>query len=362
MVLGPTLAPLLGGYVSEELSWRWIFFILVPMAFIALLGLLLFVKEETGPDRNARLDWTGFLSLSICVSCIQLVLDRGERLDWFASAEIVIETFVAGVSGWVFLVHSLTADRPFIDLRLLINRNFAVGLGIAFLFGSLFVTPMVLLPVLLQQLRDIPEFIVALLIAGRGLGTFTSQVMVVFLTNHIGPRPMLLIGFGAHTLAGLQMVSFDVNVTLEQVAIANMIQGFGVGFLWVPITLVLFSNFDPDRTPEGSGIFHFVRSVGSSYFISGSFVLAFHTEKMNYANLVQWISPFSETLRNQVSAAGGGMWTADSQVALMALSSEVTRQAVTIGFLNAFHLFMWASLLVYPLIALVAWPPRSRSA
>lgn len=165
VVMGPTIAPLLGGYVSEELSWRWVFFILVPMAMLALAGLLLFVKETRGPDRSARLDWTGFLSLSVAVSCIQLMLDRGERLEWFSSTEIVVEAFMAGIALWIFIGHSLTCDRPFLDPRLLVNRNFAVGLGLALIFGALFVTPMVLLPVLLQQLRDIPEFTIALLLA-----------------------------------------------------------------------------------------------------------------------------------------------------------------------------------------------------
>jgi len=355
VVMGPTVAPLVGGYVSEEISWRWVFFILVPMAAMALAGLLLFVKEKHDPTERARLDWTGFLSLSVCVSCIQLMLDRGERLEWFSSTEIVVEAVVAAVAGWIFLAHSLTTERPFLDPRLLVNRNFAVGLGISLIFGSLFVTPMVLFPVLLQQLREIPEFTIALLLAARGVGTLLSQVLMIFISNRMGPRLMMLIGFGAHTAAGLQMMTFDLNVTLEDVALANFVQGFGVGFLWVPITLVLFSDFDPKRTAEGSGIFHFVRSVGSSYFISLSFVLAFHTEKMSYSNLVQWITPFHEYFRLLPGSAAHDL---ESRVELLQLSEEVARQAITIGFLNAFHLFTFASLAVYPLIALVRWPPR----
>jgi DHA2 family multidrug resistance protein len=166
---------------------------------------------------------------------------------------------------------------------------------------------------------------------------------------------MLLVGFGAHTWAGFQMMGFDMNVSLIDVGISMIIQGFGVGFLWVPITLVLFSNFDPKRTAEGSGIFHFVRSVGSSYFISLSFVLAFHMQKMNYANLVQWISPFHEFFRYPLAASS---WNLDSQVGLLKLSAEVNRQAITIGYVNTFYLFTWVSLLVYPMIALVVWPPK----
>jgi len=354
VVMGPTIAPLIGGYVSEEISWRWVFFILVPLALLALVGVVASIREKRGPDPSARLDWTGFLSLSVAVSCVQLMLDRGERLEWFTSTEIVVEACLGAVAIWIFVVHSLTTERPFLDPRLLLERNFAVGLGISLIFGALFVTPMVLLPVLLQQLRDIPEFTVATLIAARGVGTLVAQLMMIVVSNRLTPRTMLLVGFGAHTVAGLQMIGYDMNVSLADVAISNAIQGFGVGFLWVPITLVLFSNFDPQRTSEGTGIFHFVRSLGSSYFISFSFVLAFHTEKMTYAELVRWISPFNEMLRYPL--AGGGLDLGD-QTELLRLSAEISRQAVTVGYLNAFHLFTWVSLAVYPLIALVRWPP-----
>jgi DHA2 family multidrug resistance protein len=355
VVMGPTVAPLLGGYVSEEYSWRWVFFILVPMAALALVGLLLFIKDTREPDRHARLDWTGFIALSVAVSCIQLMLDRGERLEWFTSPEIVLEAFAAALAGWIYISHSLTTDKPFLDPRLLLNRNFAVGLGISLIFGALFVTPMVLLPAMLQQLRDTPEFTIALILAARGVGTLASQVMMIFVSNRLPARTMLLIGFGAHTIAGLQMMAFDMNVSLTEVAVSNVIQGFGVGFLWVPITLVLFSEFDAKRTSEGTGIFHFVRSVGSSYFISLCFVLVFHTSKMNYADLVMWISPFHEFFRYPLAA---GSWDPETQVGLFNLSNEVSRQAITIGYVNAFHLFTWASFAVYPLIAMVRWPPR----
>ena len=359
VVMGPTVAPLVGGWVSEEYSWRWVFFILVPMAMLALAGLLAFVKEDRPGRRDARLDWTGFLSLSVAVSCIQLMLDRGERLEWFTSTEIVVEAFVAAVAAWIFIAHSLTTRRPFLDPRLLLNWNFSVGLGISLIFGALFVTPMVLLPVLLQRLQDIPEFTVALLLAARGVGTLVSQLMMIGVSNRMTPRAMLLVGFGAHTIAGFQMMQFDMNVSLAEVAISNAIQGFGVGFLWVPITLVLFSEFDPERTPEGSGLFHFVRSVGSSYFISGSFVLAFHTEKMNYATLSQWITPFNDFFRYPLN---GDAWDLASSTELLMLSGEVSRQAVTIGYVNAFHLFTWTSLAVYPLILMIRWPPRGARA
>jgi DHA2 family multidrug resistance protein len=351
----PTIAPLLGGYVSEEISWRWVFFILLPVAAVALAGLLMFIKPDPPREARPKLDWTGFLSLAIAIACVQLMLDRGERAEWFDPIEIVLEGSLALLFGWIFLVHSLTTDRPFLDPRLLLERNFALGIGIAAIFGMLFVTPMVLMPTMLQQLRDVPEFTVGFLIGVRGAGTAVSMLMVVFFANRWSPRLLLLIGFGTHTFAGLQMASFEMNVSLSEMAWAMAIQGFGVGCLWVPMTLVTFSNFDPRRSAEGAALFHFVRSIGSSYYISASFVVIFHTQKMSYAELVQWINPFTDRLSLEVAGSG---WSTESTTGLVGIAGEVARQATNIGYINVFNLFLWTSLLVYPLVALIAWPPR----
>ena len=350
----PTIAPLLGGYVSEEVSWRWVFFILIPLALVAFAGALTAIKPDPPRDERPKLDWTGFLSLSIAVACLQLMLDRGERAEWFGSTEIIVECALALLFGWIFLVHSLTKDRPFLDPRLLLERNFALGIGISAIFGMLFVTPMVLVPAMLQQVRDLPEFTVGMLIASRGAGTAVSMLMMILFANSWNPRLLFLIGFGFHTYAGLEMARFDMNVPLSEVAWAMGVQGFGVGWLWVPMSLVIFSNLDPRRSAEGAAMFHFVRSVASSYFISASVVVVFHTQKVSYSELVQWINPFNNRLSLQ-SVMGG--WSTESTTGLARIAGEVTRQATTIGYVNAFNLFLWTSLLVYPLVALIVWPP-----
>ncbi len=350
----PTIAPVLGGYVSEEFSWRWVFFILIPLAIIALVGSLTAIKPDPPREQRTKLDWIGFLSLSICVASIQLMLDRGERAEWFDSLEIVVEAALAAIFGWIFLAHSLTKDRPFLDPRLLLERNFALGIGIAAIFGMLFVTPMVLMPAMLQQLRGMPEFTVGTLIAARGAGTAISMLLMIMFANSWNPRLLFLIGFGLHTYAGLQMTHFDMNVPVAEVAWAMGVQGFGVGWLWVPMSLVIFSNLDPKRSAEGAALFHFVRSVASSYYISICIVVVFHTQKMSYSELVQWINPFNDRLQMQQVMGG---WSAENAKGLAGIAGEVARQATTIGYVNAFQLFFWTTLLVYPLIAFILWPP-----
>ncbi|HUS97710.1 MAG TPA: DHA2 family efflux MFS transporter permease subunit [Hyphomicrobiaceae bacterium] len=350
----PTIAPVLGGYVSQEFSWRWVFFILLPLALIAFAGALTAIKPDPPREHRTRLDWIGFVSLSIAVACIQLMLDRGERAEWFTSTEIVVECALAVLFGWIFITHSLTADRPFLDPRLLLERNFVLGIGIATIFGMLFVTPMVLVPAMLQQLRNLPEFTVGMLIAARGAGTAVSMLVMIFFANRWDPRLLFLIGFGLHTYAGLEMASFDMNVSLSDVVWAMGIQGLGVGWLWVPMSLVIFSKLDPHRSAEGAAMFHFVRSVASSFYISASIVVVFHTQKMSYSDLVQWINPFNARLSFDGVMGGRSI---ESAAGLAGIASEAARQATNIGYINALNLYLWTSLLVYPLIALIVWPP-----
>ena len=152
------------------------------------------------------------------------------------------------------------------------------------------------------------------------------------------------------------MANFDMNIKMDDVVWTMAVQGFGVGWLWVPMSMVIFSNLDPRPSAVGAAMFHFVRSVASSYFISASLVAVFHTQNMNYADLVQWINPFR--VRTSTGGIGAGNLDADTARGLAGIAGEVSRQAANIGYINAFHLFMWTTLIVYPLIALIVWPPK----
>ena len=225
-----TVAPIIGGYVCEELSWSWVFFILVPVAFLALFGLLKSIKPDPPSPRNITLDWIGFISLAVMIACIQLVLDRGEREEWFSSGEILFECFLIIIFGWIFFSHSLTAKLPLFDLRLFLERNFALGIGIHCIFGMLFVTPMVLIPSMLQQLTEVPDITVGILISLRFIATAIAMLIMVFFASQWHPKFLLLLGFGLHTYAGIQMATFDMNTSIFEMAWALSITGLVLVF------------------------------------------------------------------------------------------------------------------------------------
>jgi DHA2 family multidrug resistance protein len=349
VILGPIIAPTLGGYLSETYGWRWVFFMIVPFALVSLVGVWAFIVEHR--VARTRLDWTGFLALAVAIAALQLVLDRGERNDWFDSAEIIIEAGLALGAFYVFVVQSLTAERPFFNPKLLRNRNFAVGLAIALIFGMLNFTPITLLPTLLQNLRGYPDTVIGMVLSARGLGTFVGFGFMIF-ASRMDPRIPLAAGLVLQAYAGWTMAQFDINLTTWGVIWTTAIQGLGVGLMWVPLSVIALSTLAPEQRADGTAFFHLLRNIGSSIFISLSIALVIRTTKVTYAGLVENISPFNENLRLPWVT---GSWSIESTPEIMALGAEVLRQATMIGYLNSFFAFALTALVAVPLVFLAKW-------
>jgi DHA2 family multidrug resistance protein len=353
VVIGPIIGPSFGGVIAEALSWRWVFFMVGPFGVLAFIGAYLAFAERPA-DRRTRLDWTGFLVLSVAIVCFQLMLDRGERQDWFESPEIVIEAAVAAVCFYVFIVHSLSAKQPFLNPRLLLDRNYAIGITFVFIFGMLNFTPMVLFPPLLQNLRGYPDSVIGWLLAMRGIGNMLSFFTAVYITR-FDPRIALGCGFGLQALSSLIVAQFDINLTTFDVAWTSMMQGYGVGMTWVPLTVIAFSTLEARHLPEGTAVFHLLRNFGSSIYISVCVALVLRTAKVSYAGMAERISPYNEAL-DYSSVLGG--WNLDSLSGLAAVSREALRQASMIGYIDAFYLVAITGFAAMPLLLFVKMPKR----
>ena len=349
-VLGPIVGPVVGGYLSEAYDWRWVFHMITPFSILALLGTWLFIEDRESPAR-VRLDWLGFLLLSAMLATLQLMLDRGERADWFDSAEIVTYAALAAVALYAFIVHSVTAERPFLQPALLRDRNFTIGLALIFVFGMLNFTPMTLLPPLLQGVSGYPDSVIGFVLGARGLGTLVAFFLMIF-ASRFDPRAMIALGLCLQALAGWQLAHLDMNPSAEGVFWPMALQGFGVGVLWVPITMVSFSTLKQASVAEASAIYNMVRNVGSSIHISLSITLAVRMTRTNYAELAPAVSPYNEAL-SMPWVTGG--WSANDPQGLAALGREVARQASMIGYIDAFVFFIATALAVLPLVLLVRW-------
>lgn len=347
VVVGMGAAPVIGGYVAEQYSWRAIFLLLVPCSVVALLMSIAFIRDG-GRNQSAKLDWVGFLAISVTIACLQLVLDRGERFGWFDSTEIVLYAVGVILGFYVFVVHTLTRERTFFNRDLLRDRNYTIGLLLVCVYGMLNFTPITVLPTLLQNLKGYPDSLIGLLLAMRG----TGQILGFFLAARMGrldPRVSMVVGFVVIGLSGWALAFVDLNVSPEQVAWAVFLQGVGSGVLWVPITTAAFWSLPARLLPDGSAFFHLLRNVGQSLYLAVSFVIIVRTTKINYADLSNNINPFNEILGYRWVI---GAWSMDNLRGLEALSSEVSRQAQMISFNNTFLLYGATCFCVIPFVFL----------
>ena len=353
VVIGPAIAPMLGGYLAEEYGWRWIFLLILPLCVIALLGVLAFIRDG-GRQAGTRLDWTGFILLSMAVSGLQFVMDRGQRLDWFESNLIILLAIVIGLAFYLYVVHTVTADKPFISPALFLDRNFSAGLFLVFVYGMLNMTPLVLLPPLLHNLLGFPDSLIGTLLGTRGAGMVLG-FLAASRMGRLDPRIGIVLGLGLIGFSGWRTAGFDFNVTAFEVGWIGALQGLGCGIMWVPLSLVTFATL-PDRLlPDASAIFHLLRNFGSSLFISLSVLAVVRSGSVAYAEIAETVNPFNEAF---AFASIRGMWSIESLGGLGALAGEIGRQASLIGYTNAFLMYALACVAALPLMLFIKIKPR----
>jgi len=330
VIIGPIIGPVAGGYLSEAYSWRWVFFMIVPFTLMALVAVIAFIRD-TSTRSSVRFDWTGFLALSVAVTCLQITLDRGQRADWFDSYEIIILTCLAVGALYIFVAHVTTTERPFLRPALLKDRNFVIGVALMFIFGLLNFTPITLLPTLLQNLRGYPDSVIGYVLAIRGLGTLAGFFFMI-VGSRLDPRLMVAAGFATQGMA-----QADLNVMLV---------------LWPSITAITFSTLNRDYVDEGTAIYHLIRNMASSIYISISVAVIMRTSSQRYAEMTDRVSPFNQNLDLPWASRG---WSATTTEGLSHLGSEIGRQAAMIGYINSFYMFSITAFAFIPLVLLVKW-------
>jgi DHA2 family multidrug resistance protein len=319
-----------------------------------LLATVALGDQERGT--SGRLGTLGFIALAVCMSSAQLMLDRGHRLDWFDSFEIIVETTLVITGFSVFLLHTLYSKTPFLNPRMFRNWNFNVGIVMALIMGALSFTTIVLFPSLLQDLRGYPDATVGYLVSARGVGNLLSFAIVVPFTRY-NARLALVVGMLLQVWAAWQMTLLDINMTDFDVFWTNMVQGFGFGLAYTPMAALAFSTLPTYLVVQGSAVFNLMRNFGSSLFISLSILVLLRSTAENYAGLSATITPLNETLRNGGMVGG---WTSNTIKGLSQLSEEIYRQAQMGGYLNAFVLFAVAAALGVPLAWMFRDPKRKK--
>ncbi len=357
VMVGPILGPTLGGWLTEYYSWRWVFYINLPFGLLAWFGLAAFV-HETPIDARRRFDLFGFAFLSLAIGAFQMMLDRGESLDWFASTEVVVEAMLAGIALYIFVAHIFTHDHPFIEPRLFADRNFSVGVLLIFIVGLILLATMALLPPFMQTLMGYPVIKVGYLLAPRGVGTMVAMMVVGRLSGRIDPRYSMALGLLLTSLSLWEMTRFTTDMDSWHLVRSGITQGLGLGFIFVPLSTIAFSTLAPHYRNEGTALYSLMRNIGSSIGISVVITLLARNTQANHAALNEFIEPLSLALRQGIEA---GAYSVDTPQGLIALNAEVTRQAATLAYLQDFRLMQWIALGALPLVLLLRPPGRDRT-
>lgn len=355
-VTSNVVAPAVAGFLVEDFGWPWIFYANIPIVITVFLAAWVLVPETRANPKS--LDWTGFLTLIVGVTALQLMLARGERLDWLDSAEIIIEATVAGVALYLLVAHSLTAKRSFLELSLFRDRNFTLGQVFIFTIGSVLFLPLLLLPLLLQQIGGYPAIETGYLLLPRGLGSIIGLVIMARVRDKVDPRPILCFGMALTAYAAWSMGQWTVEVRAEDVALATFLQGLATGAVWAPLNTLALSRLDKKIQDQGFALFYLSFDVGSAIGTAAIVGLHARYSQINHAILSEHVSPFNEILRQ---AARSGAWEIDEAGDLAALQIEVARQATMIAYNNAFLAIAAILVVLVPAILLFRHGSRRRS-
>jgi DHA2 family multidrug resistance protein len=349
IMVGPILGPTLGGWLTFNYNWRWVFYINLPVGILAFIGILAFVRD-TRRDRGQRFDFLGFALLTLGVGALQIMLDRGEQNDWFGSIEIVIETALALAGFWMFAMWTTIADRPFLKPELLKDRNFAGSCVLIFIVGIILYATLALLPPMLQDLMNYPVTTAGLVMMPRGVGTMMAMLVVGRLIGRVDIRLLLLFGLAATTFSLYEMTGYSLAMDWWPIVSAGIIQGIGLGFLFVPLSTVAFATLPAALRPDGAGIFSLLRNIGGSIGISMVETLQDRMTQTAHASLAAQVTPFDAALHaSQVQQ----FWNIHSVTGLAALNQEVTRQASMIAYIDNFKFMMIVTLAAVPLLLLL---------
>ncbi|MBZ8133964.1 DHA2 family efflux MFS transporter permease subunit [Afifella sp. IM 167] len=352
IMIGPIIGPTLGGWLTDTFNWRWVFFVNLPIGIIALIGMVLFLPKAK--QRTRGFDFLGFALLALAIGSLQMLLDRGEQVEWFASKEVWIELGLTVSGLWAFIIHAKSVEHPFLDLRIFKDRNLVIGLIMIFMIGMILLAALALLPPMLQNIMGYPVVTTGFVMAPRGVGTMISMILVGRLVQRFDPRLLIFVGLSLAALSLYQMTCFTPQMDNSLIIMSGVVQGLGLGFVMVPLSTVAFATLAPRYRTDGTSLFSLLRNIGSSVGISIVTTVLAHNLQINHAELVERITPFNPMVSDAAKSLG-----VSQETALAVLSQEVQRQAAMIGYIDDFKLMMIITLAVIPLLLFMRKPARA---
>ena len=357
VMIGPILGPTLGGWLTDSYSWRWVFFINVPIGALAFWGIWRYIHGTAGA-RRIRFDTFGFVTLSIAIGALQMLLDRGEQNDWFASTETWVELILTVMAFAYFIGHTLTrpAGESFVDFRLLKNANYVTGLLLIFIVGMVLFATRALMPTMLQGLMGYPAKLAGLVTAPSGLGTMAAMLIVGRLTGKVDFRLLLGVGFAITAFSLWQMMHYTLVLSKSDIVWPGIVQGVGLGLVFVPLSAATFATLSPQMRAEGTALYSLVRNIGSSIGIALVQALLVRNTQIAHASLVTHVNAANPAVRDPAS-----LYDMATQAGPALINNEITRQASMIAYVDDYRLMLLMTMAVIPMLLLIR-PPKPSAA
>ncbi|RIV89068.1 MDR family MFS transporter [Aurantiacibacter zhengii] len=352
VIIGPIIGPVLGGYLTEMLDWRWVFFVNVPIGIVCLAILL--VELPSRPLRHRRFDLFGFAMIGLALAALQLLLDRGNMLDWFSAVETWIYAVIFGSCVWIAAIHFTTARNPLFDRHLFADINFVVSVIFLLIVGATMFATLALLPPMLQSLFSYDVIDTGLVLMPRGVGVLvTMQLSAQLLRRGVDGRWLVALGFLTAAWSLYLMAGWSLDVDRFHFIYTGFLQGLGIGFVFIPLNSIAFQTLEPHLRTDGASLLNLSRSVGSSLGISAVITLASNNTQRHHAELAEHITP---EMGHLVDPSSLDRYQQYGDAALAVVNGEVTRQAAMMAYLDDFRIMALLCLASVPLVLLLRKP------
>jgi DHA2 family multidrug resistance protein len=359
VMVGPILGPTLGGYLTEMYNWRYVFYINLPFGILATLGLLFFMPRSFG-NFNLRFDWIGFAVLSLGIGCLQMMLDRGQDQDWFSSTEVIVEAVLGGLGVYLFIVHMMTAKKPFIPVMLFKDRNFTAGLVLMGAVGTILVSSSSLMAPWLQNLANYPVEAAGLIMAPRGIGTMTAMMASGRLSSKMDPRHLMAAGILMLAWSMWEMTSWTPDISQWTIIVTIMAQGAGLGLVFLPLQVLAFATLPAQYRTDGASLFSLFRNIGAAVGVSVTSAMLAHNTQVLHETIGASVTPFNRALQ------GGGMvsrmWNPLHTHGAAMMDQMVNQQAQITAYIDDYWMMVLTTLPSLLLLLLLRRPRASAGA
>lgn len=348
ILLGPIMGPTIGGFITDHLNWRWVFYINLPIGIINLALIAAFLKQT--PQSNEAADWWGALLLAIGVGSLQMLLDRGNTEDWLQSNLIVSLVIMSMVCLAAFAVRSFKNPNAILKINLLRDRNLATATFMIMAFGVGMLSTIALQPLFLEHLLGYPAATAGLVMAPRGIAVAVGMTLVATLITRVEARWLVFVGLSLATAGSCAMTWYNLDVDLRWIILPGIVQGIGMGMIFVPLSTLAYQTLPSDASDQAASIFNIARTIGGSIGIAIAATVLTRTSQGNWQTLGAGINPYNPAL---------GVWLNQTGLSIsdpstgQIIGMEIARQSTLLGFIASFGFVMMSFLLLIPFVLLL---------